>query len=184
MNVDAQFESEHDVPGSTKVNITDKLSFGQLWPGTKFCSKWSCASTNEAKCSLALFLGGFHNEGLVDMWDNTTTSDGSFDQSVKFFVTSDSQLKMSWRDSLHFKILRSVTCEFKNLSCKVLKDGSTVNCGGGTNSRVGTHSALQESVNSSDWELKSGSRRSRLWSSLGFSSSVFASLSSFSAFSC
>jgi len=119
--------------------------------------KTSCASTNEAKCSLAiaaaLFLGGFHNKCLMNMWNNTSTSDGSLDQSIKFFVSSDSQLEMSWCDSLHFKILRSVTCEFENFSCEILEDRSTVNCGGGTNSGVGTYSALQESMNSTDWEL-------------------------------
>ena len=124
-----------------------------MWSGTTFGLKRSCASTNEAKCSLALFLGGFHDQSLVNVWDNTTTSDGSLDQSVKFFISSDSQLKMSWRDSLHFKILRSVTCEFKNFSCQVLEDRSAVNCGGGSNSGVGTYSALQESMNSTDWEL-------------------------------
>lgn len=87
------------------------------------------------------------------MWDNTSTSDGSLDQSVKLFVTSDSQLEMSWCDSLHFKILRGVTCELKNLSCEVLEDCCAVNCGSGTNSGVGTYSALQESMNSTDWEL-------------------------------
>ena len=87
------------------------------------------------------------------MWDNTTTSDGSLDQSVKFFISSDSQLEMSWCDSLHLKILRSVSCEFENFSCQVLEDRSAVNCGGGTNSGVGTYSALQESMNSTDWEL-------------------------------
>jgi hypothetical protein len=125
-----------------------------VWSGSTFGLKRSCASTNEAKCSLALFvLGGFHNKSLVDMWDNTTTSDGSLDQSVKFFISSDSQLEMSWCDSLHFKILRSVSCEFENFSCQVLEDRSAVNCGGGTNSGVGTYSALQESMNSTDWEL-------------------------------
>ena len=110
-------------------------------------------STNETKCSLALFLGGFHNESLVNMWNDTTTSNGSFDQSVKFFISSDSQLEMSWSDSLHFKILRSVSCEFENFGCQILKDSSAVNCGGSTNSRVSTYSALQESMNSTDWEL-------------------------------
>lgn len=87
------------------------------------------------------------------MWNDTTTSNGSFDQSVKFFISSDSQLEMSWSDSLHFKILRSVSCEFENFGCQILKDSSAVNCGGSTNSRVSTYSALQESMNSTDWEL-------------------------------
>ena len=89
----------------------------------------------------------------MDVWNNTSTSNGSLDQCVKLLITSDGKLEMSWCDSLHFKILRSVSCEFENFSCQVLEDRSAVNCGGGTNSGVGTYSALQESMNSTDWEL-------------------------------
>lgn len=157
MNVEAQFESTHGIPTSTKVNVTDKLSFGQLWSGTTLDGKQTCASTirstNDTKGSLRLFLGGFHNESLVDMWDDTTTSDGSLDQSVKLFVASDSQLEMSWCDSLHFKILGGVASKLKDLSREVLEDSSAVNCGSSTNSGVGADSALQESMNSTDWEL-------------------------------
>ena len=60
---------------------------------------------------------------------------------------------MSWGDSLDLKILRSVTSELKNLGSQILEDSSTVDSGCGTNSAVGTDSALQNSVNSSNWEL-------------------------------
>ena len=89
----------------------------------------------------------------MDVWDDTTTSDGSLDESVELFVTSDSELEMSWSDSLHLKILGSVTGELENLSGQVLKDGGAVNCGSSSDSAVGAHSALQDSVDSSNWEL-------------------------------
>ena len=60
---------------------------------------------------------------------------------------------MSWCDSLDFEILGGVTSELQNLSGQVLKDSSTVDCGGGSDSAAGADSALQESMNSSDWEL-------------------------------
>ena len=60
---------------------------------------------------------------------------------------------MSWGDSLDLKILRGVTSELKNLGSQILEDSSTVDSGCGTNSAVGTDSALQNSVNSSNWEL-------------------------------
>lgn len=60
---------------------------------------------------------------------------------------------MSWGDSLDLKILRSVTCKFENFSSQILKDSSTVYSGCGSDSAVSTNSALQNSVNSSNWEL-------------------------------
>ena len=90
----------------------------------------------------------------MDVWDDTSTSDGSLDKSVELFVTSDSELEMSWSDSLNLKIFGSVTGELKNLSGQVLKDSGAVNCGSSSNSAVGADSALQDSVDSSNWELR------------------------------
>ena len=87
------------------------------------------------------------------MWDNTTTSNGSLDKGIKLLVSSDSQLEMSWSNSLHFKIFGCITCKFENFSSKVLQNSSAVHGRGSSNSGVGTNSALQESVDSSDWEL-------------------------------
>lgn len=64
----------------------------------------------------------------MDVWDDTTAGNSSLDQGVEFFVSSDGELQMSWCDSLHLQVLGSVTCELKNLSSEVLKDGSTVDC--------------------------------------------------------
>lgn len=62
------------------------------------------------------------------MWNDTTTSDGGFDESVELLVSSDSELEMSWSNSLDLKIFGSVTGELKDLSGQVLEDGSAVNC--------------------------------------------------------
>ena len=87
------------------------------------------------------------------MGDHTTTSDGCLDQSIELLVSSDGQLEMPWGNSLHSEILGGISCELKNLGCEVLEDSSTVDSGGGTNSAIGANSALQEPMNSSDWEL-------------------------------
>ena len=89
----------------------------------------------------------------MDVWDDTTASDGGFDEGIKLLVTSDSKLQMSWGDSLDLKIFGSVTGELKNLSGQVLKDGSAVNCGSSSNSAVGADSRLEESMDSSNGEL-------------------------------
>jgi len=91
----------------------------------------------------------------VDVGDHTTASDGSLDQGVELLVTSDSKLQMSGSNSLDLQVLGGVTGQLENLSGEVLKDGGAVHCRSGTDSRVGAHSALQESVDSSYWELNS-----------------------------
>ena len=100
------------------------------------------------------FFAALHNKGLVDVGDHTTASNGSLDQSVEFFVSANGELEVTRSDSLHLKVLGSVTCELEYLGGEVLKDSCGVNGGCGTNSGVGAHSALQESVDSSYGELK------------------------------
>ena len=107
---------------------------------------------------VAHLLGGaLHDESLVDVWDDTTTSNSSLDEGIELFVSSNSQLEMSWGDSLDLQVLGSVTCELQDLSGEVLEDSSTVDCWSSSDSAVGRDSALEESVDSSDWELNSKS---------------------------
>lgn len=122
------------------------LAENVLWP-------FNCSGSLSWGSFSFLGLGGLHDESLVDVWDDTTTSNGCFDQSVELFVSSDGKLEMSWCNSLDLEIFGSVTSKLKNLSSEVLKDGSTVDCWCSTNSAVGTDSALQESVDSSNREL-------------------------------
>jgi hypothetical protein len=93
----------------------------------------------------------------VNVRDDSSASDGSLDEGVELLVTSDCKLQMSGRDSLDLQVLGGVTCKLEDLSCEVFEDGSTVHCRSGSDSRVGAHSALQESVDSSYWELESSS---------------------------
>ena len=99
------------------------------------------------------FFAALHDQGFVDVGDHTTASNGGLDQSVKFFVSTNGQLEVTRSYSLHLKVLRGVTCEFEDLSGEVLKDSCSVNRRRGTNTAVGAHSALQESVDSSNGEL-------------------------------
>ena len=90
----------------------------------------------------------------MDVRDHTTTSNGSLDQSVKLLVTADSKLQVTGSYSLHLEVLAGVTSELENLSGEVLEDSGSVDCAGGSDTAVGAHSALQESVDSSDRELR------------------------------
>ena len=106
----------------------------------------------------------------------TSSGDGSLDQGIEFFVSSDGQLKMSWGDSLHFQILGCISRQFQNLlnrsitlsdnsnehrwitrdtyfSSQVFEDGCRVDGGGSTNSSVARGSVLQVSVDTTNREL-------------------------------
>lgn len=91
----------------------------------------------------------------MDVRNDTTTGNGGLDQGIELLVTSNGKLQMSWGNSLHLKILGSVTGKLENLSSEVLKNGSAVDSGSGTDSVVGADFTLQESMDSSDWELNS-----------------------------
>ena len=103
--------------------------------------------------SLLLAAGLSHNQGLVDVWNNTTTSNSSLDKSIKLFVTTDRQLEMTWGYSLHLKVLAGVTGELEDLSGEVFQNSCGVHSGGSSNTTVRANSALQKSVDPSHGEL-------------------------------
>ncbi len=57
---------------------------------------------------------GLSDQMLVDMWNDTTSSNSGLDHDVKFFVTSDGQLKMSWGDSSNLEIFGGISSKFQN----------------------------------------------------------------------
>ncbi len=74
---------------------------------------------------------------LVDVGKYTTTGNGGSNEQVKLFVTSNSELQVSWGDTLHSEILGSVTWtsegsfalltgELEYLGGQVLQNGSDV----------------------------------------------------------
>ena len=90
----------------------------------------------------------------MDVRDHTTSSNGSLDQSIEFFVTADSQLEVTRSYSLHLQVFASVAGQLEYFCSEVLKNGCSVDSRCGSNTTVRAHSALQESVNSSNGELK------------------------------
>jgi len=70
----------------------------------------------------------FHDEGFVDVRDDTTASNSGFNKSVELFVTADSQLQVAWGDALDLEVFASVTGQFENLSREVFENGSGVDC--------------------------------------------------------
>ena len=116
----------------------------------------------------------------MDVRDDTSSSNGCLDKGIQFFVTTNGELKMPWSNTLHFQILTGVSGQFQNFGCEVLEDGRSVNSCGGTNTVSVVDRVLQETVHTTDGELKSSLGRTRLGRLLG--SWGFSTLSSLTAF--
>ena len=131
----------------------------------------------EKRLFAALLLG---EEDSVDVRENTASRDcGSTHELVELIVVSDSHLDVSGDDSGSLEILGSVASKLEDLSGEVLKDGSKVDGGSGSNSG-GELASLHVSSDSSNRELESSSSRSRdgtSGTSLSFSFSSSSSTS-------
>ena len=91
----------------------------------------------------------------MDGWENSTGGDGGVShESVELLIVSDGELNVSWDNSALLVILSGVSCELEDLGGEVLKDGSEVDWSSSSDS-LGVSSVLEESGDSSNWELKS-----------------------------
>ena len=107
----------------------------------------------ESLLEIIEFLPTLGQQGLVDVWDHTTTSDGGLDEWVEFLISSDGELEMSWSNSLNLQVLWSISSKLQDLSGEVLQDSWWVDSSGSSDSLGGADSLLQHSMDSSDWEL-------------------------------
>ena len=62
----------------------------------------------------------------MDVGDDTTAGNGSLDEGIKLFISSDSELEVARCDSLHLQVLAGVSSELEDLSSQVLEDSSCV----------------------------------------------------------
>lgn len=74
--------------------------------------------------STLLKLGLFPLRLLVDkrfvnMRNDSTTSNRSFDECIQFFISADCQLKMPRCDTLDFQIFTCISGELKDLGCEI-----------------------------------------------------------------
>merc|ERR1712167_283775 len=105
-----------------------------------------------AQSVLVLLLLG--DEEHVDVGEDTTSSDSCVaEELVEFLVVADSELDVSGDDSGLLVVLGGIACELEDLSGEVLKDGSKVHGGTGTNA-LGEAASLEEAGDSADGELK------------------------------
>ena len=108
----------------------------------------------------------------LDVGEDTTLGDGDTGEKlVQLFVVPDSELQVTGDDPGLLVVPSGITCQFEDLSCQVLHNGSQVDgCSGSYTLGVVTFS--EKSVDSSNGELKSGTGRSRF--GLGSSLASFA----------
>ena len=119
----------------------------------------------------------------MNVGDDTSTGNGGLDQSIQFFITSNGKLQVTRSDTLDLKILAGVSGQLQNFGGKVLQNGRGVDGSGSSNSVSLVNRVLQETMDTTNRELKTGLGTSRLRGLLaGWGLSSFSALSSFSTF--
>ncbi len=103
----------------------------------------------------------------MDVGEDTTLGNGDMSEEfVEFLIVADGELEMTGNDTGLLVVTGSVSSQFEDFSSEVLKDGSEVNGGTGTNT-LSIVALSQETVDTSNGELESSPRRARLGESLG-----------------
>ena len=99
-------------------------------------------------------FGRLVDQGLVDVRDHTSTSNGALDEGVELLVSTDGQLEVTRGDTLHLEILAGVASQLQDLSRQVLQDGSRVDRRSSTNTAIGLSPLLQLTMDTAHRELK------------------------------
>ena len=106
----------------------------------------------------------------LDVGQNAALGDGhAGEEFVQFLVVADGQLEMTGNDPGLLVVTGSVSCQLENLSGQVLHDGGQVDGGSSANS-LGVVSFAEKTMDTTDWELKPGTRAASLALSLRLSS--------------
>lgn len=99
-------------------------------------------------------LGRLADERLVDVGDDTTSSDSSLNEGIEFFISADSELDVTGLDTLDLEVLGGVSGQLEEFGTQVLEDSSTVDSGGGSDALLVVHTLLEETVDTTNGELK------------------------------
>jgi hypothetical protein len=91
----------------------------------------------------------------VDVGEDTTGSDGGgAEETVELLIVADSELNVTGHNAGLLVVLSGVASELEDLSGEVLKDGSEVHGGTGTDA-LSVATSLHETGDTSDGELES-----------------------------
>ena len=124
--------------------------------------------------SVSCLLGGLvrllGQEDSLDVGEDSTLGDGDSGQElVQLLVIPDGKLEVTGDDPGLLVVTGSVTGQLEDLSSEVLHDGGQIDGGTSTNTG-GVVSLAEESVDTTNGELKSGTAGSALCLSLCFAS--------------
>ena len=123
---------------------------------------------------LLLLWGLLGEKSGVDVGEDATLGDGDLSNKLgELFIVSDGELKMSRDDSGLLVVSGGVSGQFENFSGEIFENGGEVDGRAGSDS-FGVVALSEHSVDSTDWELESGSDRSGLCLCLRFGSFTFS----------
>lgn len=119
-------------------------------------------------------------EGM-DMGEHTAASDSGLDQSVELIISLNGKLQMTGGDTGHLHVLGGVTGQLEDLGGEVLKNSGSVDRGISANASGGGAAGLQQTVNTADGEMKTGTSGTGERLFLLLAASNFTTLTTFSA---
>ena len=126
--------------------------------------------SREGHLRLGLGVGLLGEENGLDVWQHTTLGDGdSCQQFVQLLVVTDGELEVTGDDSGLLVVTSGVTCQLEDFSGEVLQDCGQVDWGASSDS-LGVVALAEQTVDTADWELKSGTGRPGLGLRLDFAS--------------
>jgi hypothetical protein len=119
--------------------------------------------------NLCLF-GLLGEKDSLDVGKNSTLGNGDSSQKfVQLLVIADGQLQVTGDDASLLVVTSGIAGQLEDLSCQVFHDCSQVDWSTSSNS-VSIVSLAEETVDTSNWELKSSTTGTGLCLSLGFAS--------------
>jgi hypothetical protein len=119
---------------------------------------------------LSLLFGLLGEKDGLDVGEDTSLSNGDSGQEfIQLFVITDSQLQVTGDDPGLLVVTGSIAGQFKNLSCQVFHNGSQVDRGTSSDT-FSIVSLAEETMDTTNGELKSSTAGTRLCLSLDFSS--------------
>jgi len=130
--------------------------------------------------SSLLLARRFVDQTLVNVRNDTTTCNGSLDESIQLFVTTNGELQVARRDALDFQIFAGISSQLEHFGSQVFKNGRSVNGSGSTDTVTLVNRVLEETMHTTHGKLQAGFGGARLRGL--FRGGGFATLSSFAAF--
>lgn len=102
----------------------------------------------------ALLPAGLVNKRSVDVWNDTTSSDGGLNKRVQLLVSTNGQLQMAGCNALDLEIGSGIAGQLQHLSTQVLHDGGGVHGSCGAYALVRGDSCLEVTVHTAHRKLE------------------------------